>query len=67
MTRDDAVDDLKALASYDFEADRAQRIEAARSSGVTWREIAAILGMTDNGVHKAYKKWLATKEQPQPM
>lgn len=45
----DAMDELPKA--------RGEAIQAARDDDVTWREIASILGMTENGTHKAYKAW----------
>lgn len=57
--REDAIDDLKAYASYDLVLDRGSRIALARREKVTWREIAEHLRMTEGGVHKAYAAYRA--------
>lgn len=36
---------------------RAQLVAAARNLGMTWREIAIILDMTEQGIIKADKAW----------
>lgn len=36
---------------------RAQLVNAARNLGMTWREIATILDMTEQGLIKADKAW----------
>ena len=52
-------DDLETVASYqrNLPNTRGEAIEAARAEGVTWREIAGLLDMTENGAHKAYNTW----------
>jgi predicted transcriptional regulator len=35
---------------------RAEYVAKARAEGATWREIAGILGMTENGLIKAQQK-----------
>jgi DNA-directed RNA polymerase specialized sigma24 family protein len=58
-----AKDDLEMVANYyrNLPDVRGEAIEAARAEGVKWREIAAILEMTENGVHKAYQTYQARK------
>ena len=53
-------DDLTTVATYmrNLPDVRGEAIDAARREGVTWREIAALLGMTENGVHKAHAAWV---------
>lgn len=52
-------DDLETVAAYqrNLPSVRGEAIDAARAEGVTWREIAALLGMTENGAHKAHAAW----------
>ena len=40
---------------------RAEAVAKAREEGITWREIASILDMTEHGVIKAQKKWEAER------
>lgn len=48
-------DDLRALASeqQSFPDRRREAVERARAASMTWREIAALLGMSEYGVRKA--------------
>lgn len=59
-----AREDLEEVASYqrNLPSVRGEAIKAARAEKVTWREIASILGMTENGVHKAYIKWKTARK-----
>jgi hypothetical protein len=40
---------------------RAEAVDEARKAGMTWREIASILDMTEHGLIKADKKWRQRK------
>jgi transposase len=42
---------------------RAEAVDAARKAGMTWREIASILDMTEHGLIKADKKWRETNSK----
>lgn len=55
-------DDLERVAAFqhNMSSVRAEAVDAARKAGITWREIAAILGMTEHGLIKADKKWRET-------
>lgn len=59
MTKDKIREDLKAIADYQqrFPGVRAEAVQAARDAGMTWREIAGILNMTEHGLIKAQKKY----------
>lgn len=52
-------EDLAAVAESqrNLPGQRGHMIHLAREQGLTWREIARILDMTENGVHKAYQAW----------
>jgi transposase len=58
-------DDLRALAQVQrsFPDRRATLVDQARREGMTWREIAHILDMTEHGLIKADKAW---KERGKP-
>lgn len=64
--RDLAIEDLKSFAAHDYNDDRGQRIKAARTNGLTWREIAGHLGMTENGVHKAWAAYMTASNAKAP-
>ena len=51
--------DLEAIAEEQrtLPDRRAQAVNAARNLGMTWREIAIILNMTEQGLIKADKAW----------
>lgn len=51
-------DDLETVAAYqrNMPKVRAEAIDAARKAGMTWREIAQLLEMTEHGVMKAHKR-----------
>lgn len=53
--------DLEEIAAYqrNLPTVRAEAVAAARAAGMTWREIASILGMTEHGVIKAHKAFNA--------
>lgn len=59
--REDIADDLRSIAAFDYVIERGERIDNARAANppFTWREIAQLLGMTENGVHKAYAAYQA--------
>jgi transposase len=58
-------DDLEALAEQQqtLRDRRAALVAEARAQGMTWREIATILDMTQQGLIKADKAW---KERGKP-
>jgi DNA-directed RNA polymerase specialized sigma24 family protein len=47
---------LRRIAQQRAELDRAESLSVrrARNSGLTWQEIAAVLGVTKQAVHKRY-------------
>jgi len=55
---------LETVAAYqhNLPSVRAESVDAARKSGMTWREIAGILNMTEHGLIKADKKWRAEQD-----
>lgn len=57
MAKDKIREDLETVAAYqrNLPTVRAEAVEAARTAGMTWREIADILGMTQHGLIKAQK------------
>ena len=62
MDNHEAVgEDLRYIGSVDYAHERGIRIAAARREEYTWPEIAALLGMTVNGAHKAYATYLKPK------
>lgn len=59
-------DDLETVAAYqrNLPTVRAEAVQAARDAGLTWREIARILDMTEHGLIKAqrlYRERLAAR------
>lgn len=42
---------------------RSELVARARREGLTWREIAIILDMTEQGLIKAHKAWLTRTGQ----
>lgn len=62
--RDDIAEDLRAIGEFDYVIERGERIQIARDEKppFTWREIAELLGITENGVHKAYAAYQAKRE-----
>ena len=52
-------EELRALAEEQrsFPDRRAATVDRARQSGMTWRQIAIILDMTEQGLIKADKMW----------
>ena len=50
-------DDLEKIANYQRNTPtlRYELVERARAEGITWREIAAILEMSEQGIVKAQK------------
>ena len=56
-------DDLERNAAHQRNMPwvRAETVDAARKAGMTWREIATILNMTEHGLIKADQKWRAGK------
>ena len=60
MDNHEAVaEDLRYIGSVDYAHERGIRIAAARREEYTWPEIAALLGMTENGVYKAWASYKA--------
>ena len=59
MTKDKIREDLKTIAAqqHNLPTIRAEAVQAARDAGMTWREIAGILNMTEHGLIKAQKKY----------
>jgi transposase len=57
--------DLESVAAYQHNLPRvrAEAVDAARKAGMTWREIASILNMTEHGLIKADKKWRETNSK----
>lgn len=51
-------EDLEKIAAYqrNLPAVRAEAVAKAREEGMTWREIASILGMTEHGIIKAQQR-----------
>lgn len=51
-------EDLEKIAAYmhNLPSVRAETVARAREEGMTWREIASILGMTEHGLIKAQKR-----------
>lgn len=57
MSLDTIRAELEAIATQQAELPtrRAEAVQRAREEGMTWREIALILGMTEHGLIKAAK------------
>jgi predicted transcriptional regulator len=51
--------ELEALVEEQatYPARRGAAVARARAAGMTWREIAEILGITEKGVTKAQRAW----------
>ena len=60
--REDTATALKEIGAFNYAQVRGERITDARDAGWTWVEIAALLGMTENGVHKAYAAYIAKRD-----
>lgn len=55
---DDPRKALQAVAQLRLEAERAEavNVRTARNHGLTWAEIASVLGVSRQAVHKKYGK-----------
>ena len=56
-----AQDDLETIAAYRRNLPQLQgeTIAAARDDGMTWRDIARILDITERGAYKVQRAWEA--------